>query len=266
MQAKLKDIEIYKDNWIERLDLTSKPAKPTPDLIQKHGDLELKLNRKGQVSGENGTEDKAQNDFKREMLFYRQAQTTVIEAIKNLKTNYGVKRVSRPDDYFAEMMKTDQHMKIVRERLQAKQNSIEESEKAKKLREAKKYGKRVQQEVQLKRQQEKKQLLQKIQNFKKGKEDSLDFLDGGGDMGGKKKGEQANKKNQQPAKLTKKQKYKNTRYGYGGQKKRGKHNSAESSANMSGFSALKHGRPLSKKKLKSKQNRPGKARRQKSRA
>ena len=59
-------------------------------------------------------------------------------------------------------------------------------------------------------------------------------------------------------KLTKKQAYKGAKYGYGGQKKRSKYNSAESAANVTGFSARKHGRPTAKKS----HNRPGKARRQ----
>lgn len=258
MKQKLKDIEVFKDNWIERLDLVSKPAPISQEMIQQYGDLNLKLNRFGETSGEELAGDSAQHDFKREMLFYRQAQTTVMEATKKLRSNYGFKQILRPDDYFAEMAKSDVHMKKVRERLQAKQNSIEASEKAKKLRELKKYGKKVQQEVQLKRQKEKKELLQKIQNYKKGKEESLDFLD---DDGSNKKPTATRQPQRKQAKQTKKQKYKEARYGYGGQKKRSKYNSSESAANVSSFSVRKHGRP----KLNGKKggNRPGKARRQK---
>jgi rRNA-processing protein EBP2 len=67
----------------------------------------------------------------------------------------------RPDDYFAEMVKSDQHMKKVsimveyqmwklycytvkvRETLLSKQKALERSEKARKLREIKKFGKKV---------------------------------------------------------------------------------------------------------------------------
>ena len=261
LKRKLEEIKIFKDNWIERLDLVSEPAKVTPDLQRQYGDLDLKLNRNGEMSGEGATTDGAQHDFKREMLFYRQAQTTVIEGIKRIQTKYGIKQTARPTDYFAEMIKSDDHMQKVRERLQTKQNSIEASEKAKKLRELKKYGKKVQQEVQLKRQQEKKDTLQKIQNYRKGKESSLDFLDEEADSKGKKKPAKNQQTNQKQMKKggTKKQKYKEARYGYGGQKKRSKYNSAESSANMSGFSAKKHGRP----NLGQKNGRPGKTQRQK---
>jgi rRNA-processing protein EBP2 len=42
---------------------------------------------------------------------YRQAQATVLEAIPRLKAE----KVStkRPDDYYAQMVKTDEHMKRV---------------------------------------------------------------------------------------------------------------------------------------------------------
>lgn len=48
------------------------------------------------------------NDFKREMYFYRQGQAAVMEGYSrltelNLPTN-------RPEDYFAEMAKNDEHM------------------------------------------------------------------------------------------------------------------------------------------------------------
>jgi len=197
------------------------------------------------------------------MLFYRQAQATVIDGIRLLRSKYGIKQTSRPSDYFAEMVKSDDHMKKVRERLQTKQNSIEASEKAKKMRELKKYGKKVQQEVQLKRQKEKRDLLQKIQNYKKGKEESLDFLeDENKSKSTKNQSKQNETVNRSKKKSTKKQLYKEAKYGYGGQKKRSKYNSADSAANMSSFSVKKHGRPKMNKK---KNTRPGKSRRQKSR-
>ncbi len=53
----------------------------------------------------------ALNEFKRETLFHRQAQLAAIEGIKRLRS-LGVP-TTRPDDYFAEMMKTDEHMQKV---------------------------------------------------------------------------------------------------------------------------------------------------------
>lgn len=240
----------------------SEPSQISPELTHEHGDLDLKINEKGEISGKELNDDTAQNDFKRELLFYRQAQTTVIETIKRFRNEFGIKNIFRPDDYFAEMLKSDEHMKKVHSKLQAKQTSIEASEKAKRLREMKKYGKKVQQEVQLKRQQEKKELLEKIQKYKKGKLDSLDFLDNDNSDNQFKRNKSANtnqsgNKKANTLKMTKKRRYKEAKYGYGGRKKRSKYNSSESAADVSSFSARKHGRPKTKK------NRLGKSRRQK---
>ena len=49
----------------------------------------------------------------------------------------------RPDDYYAEMIKTDDHMRKVRQNLLSRQKMLEQKEKARKMRELKKYGKKV---------------------------------------------------------------------------------------------------------------------------
>jgi hypothetical protein len=59
----------------------------------------------------------------------------------------------RPEDYFAEMSKTDDHMKKVRETLLTKHAEIEKREKVRKLRELKKMGKQIQIEAEKKKQQ-----------------------------------------------------------------------------------------------------------------
>ena len=56
--------------------------------------------------------DSVHNDFKRELTFYRQAQATVLEVIPRLKS-MGIP-TKRPDDYFAQMAKTDDHMNKVK--------------------------------------------------------------------------------------------------------------------------------------------------------
>ena len=47
------------------------------------------------------SDDPVHNDYKREMLFYRQAQATVIESFSRLK-NMGIP-TKRPEDYFAQV-------------------------------------------------------------------------------------------------------------------------------------------------------------------
>ena len=58
------------------------------------------------------TGNSVHNDFKRELTFYRQAQATVLELLPRLKS-MGVP-TKRPDDYFAQMAKSDDHMNKVR--------------------------------------------------------------------------------------------------------------------------------------------------------
>lgn len=51
------------------------------------------------------------NEFKRETNFHRQAQSAVLEGLTRLKA-LGIP-TKRPDDYFAEMAKSDSHMQKV---------------------------------------------------------------------------------------------------------------------------------------------------------
>ncbi|CAJ0651030.1 1492_t:CDS:2 [Entrophospora sp. SA101] len=63
------------------------------------------------------------NDVERELEFYRQALEGAIEGREKVIAS-GVP-FTRPDDYFAEMIKSDQHMRKVRE------NLIDEEQKIK---------------------------------------------------------------------------------------------------------------------------------------
>lgn len=59
----------------------------------------------------------------------------------------------------------------------SQQVSQEKAQKVKKLRELKKYGKKVQVEVGLQRAKEKREMLAKVKQFREGKLASLDFLE-----------------------------------------------------------------------------------------
>ena len=83
----------------------------------------------------------------------------------------------RPDDYFAQMMKSDDHMQKIRTKLAQKQEEEERVQKVRKLRELKKFGKQVQVEVQQKRHKEKREMMEQVKQFRKGKSDKIDFLD-----------------------------------------------------------------------------------------
>lgn len=243
MKQKLEELQQSLD-WVERLDLTNEPAPPPGGTVQDEGE-----------------EDFSNNDFKRELRFYRQAQASVLTGIAKLH-KLGIK-TRRPEDYFAEMAKSDVHMKKVREKLLEKQQSIEHREKAQKLRELRKFGKKVQQDVLQKRQKEKKEMLEAVKKFRKGQKNKLDFLD---DSEGKHKGKGQQK--DRPHQPNKKRQYKNQKYGFGGQKKRSKHNTKESSGDLSEFNVkVNQGRPGFNKSKKgnkaSKNKRLGKSRRNK---
>merc|ERR1712179_534970 len=120
----------------------------------------------GGVDVINSEEDIVHSDFKRELTFYRQAQATVLEVIPRLKS-MGI-TTKRPDDYFAQMAKTDDHMNKIRAKLVSKEQAQQRAEKMSKLRELKKYGKKVQVEVQQKRLKEKKDMMDEMKKIRKG--------------------------------------------------------------------------------------------------
>lgn len=67
--------------------------------------------------------------------------------------------------------------KQVKRQVLTQQLGQEKAQKVKKLRELKKFGKKVQVEVGLQRAKEKREMLAKVKQFRDGKLDSLDFLD-----------------------------------------------------------------------------------------
>lgn len=229
--------------WVERLDVT---LGPVPDMSDPQSTAQSK-------------EQKAvdpEDDFKREMSFYRQAQAAVLAVLPRL---HQLKiPTKRPTDYFAEMAKSDQQMQKIRQKLQAKQASMEKSEKAKQLRALRKYGKKVQTEVLQKRQKEKAHMMSAIKKYQKGFSDKLDFLEGDQKPVARATKEGA-KKNQQTKKgPNAKRRYKNQKFGFGGKKKGSKWNTRESYDDVSSFRAKKaHGKVMRPGK-KGSNKRPGK--------
>merc|ERR1712083_7685 len=124
-----------------------------------------------------------------------------------------------------------------------------------KLRELKKFGKKVQTEVQLKRQKEKKDMMDEMKKIRKGQGGNLDFLDDGGHGGGPKK------KN---AAVAAKRNFKDKKFGFGGKKRGMKKNDKKSADDVSSFKPFNKGGSGPNKKLgKGKLKRPGKDKRQK---
>lgn len=239
MQTKLTEIKLSLP-WIETLDMVNKQAPLAPELAAKLHENEQRranqLENNKKLQKINPAEDPIINDFKREMIFHRQAQAAVMEGITRIKAmNIPTKR---PDDYFAEMAKTDDHMQKVRDALMKRQAEEQRREKVRQLRIQRKEGKAIQTQVKLKRQEEKKEMLDQVKKVRKGFSQDLDFLEGG------------KKKGQPTKKALEKRKYKNTKFGFGGKKKGMKRNTKDSAADISEFK--RPGKPKMNNKMSNK--------------
>lgn len=259
MKRKLTEIKLSLP-WIETLDMINKQAPLAPELAAKMHENEQRranqLENNKKLLKVNPGEDPIINDFKREMMFHRQAQAAAVEGIGRLKAMNILTK--RPDDYFAEMAKTDDHMQKVRDALMKRQAQEQRREKVRQLRIHRKEGKAIQTQVKLKRQEEKKEMLDQVKKVRKGFSRDLDFLEGGN----KKKGQQGNK----TKRGVEKQKYKNSKFGFGGKKKGMKRNTKDSAADISEYK--RPGKPNMKNGASNKgaAKRPGKNRRQKNKA
>ena len=88
----------------------------------------------------------------------------------------------RPEDYFAQMVKSDDHMQKIRGKLLSKQKEEERRHKVRRFRELKKFGKQVQVETEQNKAKARKQLDEKVKQFRKGKIQNLDFLNADRDL------------------------------------------------------------------------------------
>uniref|UniRef100_A0A0A1WDX1 Probable rRNA-processing protein EBP2 homolog n=1 Tax=Zeugodacus cucurbitae TaxID=28588 RepID=A0A0A1WDX1_ZEUCU len=208
--------------WVERMDMVNDLAPVAPELViqlEKHEQKRANMFKgNAKIPYVQPEEDPVLNDFKREMLFHRQAQAAVLEGIKRLHAAGVVTR--RPDDYFAEMAKSDEHMQKVRANLMAKQEGQAKSERIKQIREQRKMGKLLAKQTKVQREMEKKDMLDKLKKFRKGKLKNLDFL------------EDAKALESQKKKSADKRKQRNKKFGFGGKKKGQKRNTKSSSAGL----------------------------------
>jgi rRNA-processing protein EBP2 len=106
-----------------------------------------------------------EDDLSRELAFYKQSLDAVKEA-RTLLRKEGVP-FSRPADYFAEMVKSDEHMGRVKKKLVDAAASKKAASEARKQRDLKKFGKAVQMEKQKERDRQKRETLEKISSLKR---------------------------------------------------------------------------------------------------
>lgn len=107
------------------------------------------------------------------MCSYKQALHGA-KAARALATKHGLP-FTRPDDFFAEMVKTDAHMERIRQRLLDETAGIAKSEARRREREGKKVGKQVQLEKLKERERNKKDMEDRLKGLKRSTF-SLDFF------------------------------------------------------------------------------------------
>lgn len=224
MEAKIALLAEQEEPWHHSMEVTidlstvTLPAGATGDDEKKQPSI--------------GANAAIEDDFKREMTFYCQAQLAAKEALEKMRTMN--KPTQRPEDYFAEMCKTDAHMQKVRGKLTEKKESMEASEKAKKQRQLKKFGKKVQHEVLQRRQKEKKAMMESVDKIKKGKQklgkgkDDEDIFDVSAKTSGDKKAAKEGGL---------KRKAKDDKFGFGGKKRKMKQNTNADLHKSDGFNA-----------------------------
>ncbi|KAJ3164549.1 rRNA-processing protein and EBNA1-binding protein ebp2 [Geranomyces variabilis] len=242
--SRLEDIRIdqpgFKVPWIETMAVTS----PAPlDLAPAD----------------------VQDDLKRELAFYKQALHAAEEGRKRVRA--AKVPFSRPDDFFAEMVKSDEHMARVRQRLLDEAASIQASEKARKQRDLKKFGKKVQQEKLAERVKTKKSEIEKVKVARKKHASSDNSREDADDEFGIELESSTPSRSGGGGGVNQKRKRRDEKFGFGGSKRHKKTNDKASVDDMAGFSQkrMKSGaKPAARGKGKPMGSKPrlGKSRRQ----
>ena len=194
----------------------------------------------------------AQNDLERELAFYRQALDGAVRGRERvLSANVPF---SRPADFFAEMLKTDEHMERVRQRLLDETAGIKASENAKRQRELKKYGKQIQTQKLAERQKSKREMEERVGALKRKRDEALN--DDEFDVQLDEALDTRTQKGKGKAKARMPRTARNERFGFGGKKRYSKSNTADSTDDFARGPAKRSSR---------KPQRPGKSRRAKGR-
>ncbi|KKK17738.1 hypothetical protein ARAM_001359 [Aspergillus rambellii] len=207
----------------------------------------------------------ANDDLNRELAFYKVCQAATLQA-RGLLKKEGIP-FTRPGDYFAEMVKTDEHMGKIKKKLFDEAAAKKASADARKQRDLKKFGKQVQVAKLQQRHKEKREMLEKVNELKKKRKADTSGAGEDGDMfdvavedaiqsNGRKRGPGG----ENGAPSLKRQK-KNEKFGFGGKKRFSKSGDAVSSGDMRDFSVKKMKAGGAKGGPKGGPKRPGKSKR-----
>ena len=173
-----------------------------------------------------------EDDTQRELAFYKAS----LEATSIAKKKLLQQKIAfhRPLDYFAEMLKTDDHMEKLKQRLIQEESEKLARQEARRQRNLKKFGKQVQIQTLQKRQQEKKDTLDKIKSLKKKR--GANEISGGSEFDIAVEdaidGKTTSKDNNKRQKINHKRDGKNKKFGQGGMKRYKRKNDAQSSSGI----------------------------------
>ncbi|KAH3758156.1 rRNA processing protein Ebp2 [Pelomyxa schiedti] len=116
--------------------------------------------------------ERIDDDQERELTFYAQA----LDAVKRgfaLCEQYQIK-IRRPEDYFAEMVKSDEHLHRIQQNLSVEKKKLHAVEYVAKQRQNKKFGKKVQHEKELEKMKQKKEHMDKLKKWRSVRKDKED--------------------------------------------------------------------------------------------
>lgn len=202
------------------------------------------------------------DDLERELAFYKQG----LAAVKVARAELTREKVSftRPTDYFAEMVKSDEHMDKLKQKLIETETAKKASQDARRQRELKKFGKQVQHAKLQERAKDKRETLDKIKSLKRkraGNEITNDDFDIAVEEAAADMSERRGGRGGRDGKPNARRQAKNSKYGSGGKKRFSRSNDAESSNDMSGFNSKRMKTGFGGSRGGAKAKRPGKSKR-----
>ena len=202
------------------------------------------------------------DDLNRELAFYKQSLDAVKDARSQLRRENAP--FSRPTDYFAEMVKSDEHMGKIKRKMTDEAANKKAAAEARKQRDLKKFGKQVQVAKLQERDKAKRETLDKINILKRsmgtlatsvvigvltrpaerrdadtGKAEEDDLFDIALEDASKADKSGRSGRGGTDGKVHNKRQKRNEKFGFGGKKRFSKSGDAASSANLKGFSAKK---------------------------
>jgi rRNA-processing protein EBP2 len=179
------------------------------------------------------------DDLTRELTFYKQALSAANEGRARILAEGG--QFSRPVDYFAEMLKDDEHMGKIRQKLLDEAAEKRAAQEARKQRDLKRFGKKVQVAKLQERERGKREMLERVKIFKRRRQDVETEATTEADMFNVALEEVINgHRGSTRDGINNKRKKKDQKYGFGGKKRFVKSTDAKSSGDLSGFSNKKN--------------------------